>query len=374
VSSIAVIDFKIEIFARLREYRVPIREHGKLIYTFIGLEQEGTEIREHLTMTVTGAGTCTGEGFITTSTSPGESGVSHGSAIWLKSARQDTTPLLGWDIPQDGGLYLLALAAPERNEGYTDSCGDKTGYLGATVGRIPLNVRGSLDPLFRSLGANGGQMSGSYRAPSGTGYQVSVVWNICREGVACADPGEPGAPPDPCGDPSVQQALLDQCQEAERAIERQMKPMWDEYQAQMSEAAKHQSDYVKAAHLCTAWNWTMKALGALVGAEAVWTAGLSATQAAEVKEFLEAVAYLKDVGQNAAEGKSVLQALQPEQLKQIADSGETITNFLAALHQFLAGQTPEQMGAGLEDCGRTVVWKKGGKAAKDYWFKGTLKK
>jgi hypothetical protein len=180
---------------RLREVRFPLlmgRPEGPLeIGTFTRLDTEGTVI----TQTVAFTGTCSGGGQGTVTLGRPEE--SAASAIWLKTAPVDATPLLGADIPEGEEVYAVGLAAllgdmssPSHRSGI--DCG--TGYSEDDVNFSPIGFGNhpgmsaagpGFDPQTRTL--DGDRMVGSYHAAV-AGADWTVAWSLCRNGASCPPP------------------------------------------------------------------------------------------------------------------------------------------------------------------------------------------
>jgi hypothetical protein len=197
----ATTQWDIQAQVRLREYRTPLRDPrtGKTIGTFIDLEHEGTEVKEDFHQIVPGAGSSSGSGSQTLTTLPGQAHASHPSAIYLKSADVDTTAAVGFDIPAHGGRYFAGV--PEGTGEYEvrgsfngQEVSEMHRFLPVTFGRLPVGPHflWNEDPQLRSLSADG-VMMGSYTAQDAEkGISLRVTWAICREGVKCVEPPDPG--------------------------------------------------------------------------------------------------------------------------------------------------------------------------------------
>jgi hypothetical protein len=135
--------------------------------------------------------------------------------IWRKSGDLDLTPLLGFDLPRDGGIYAFSGCDFEfRNDLlFTHTCsGSRSCYEPYTdyspfsgpwgIGRAPTQPAiACADPEVRQL-EGGTRMTGSYSYTVGEGECPTtnghVSWNICQAGTPC-DPPPPLPPVD--GDP-----------------------------------------------------------------------------------------------------------------------------------------------------------------------------
>jgi hypothetical protein len=226
----------------------------------------------------------------------------------------------------------------------------------AVIGQIPVAgcppfIKHVCDPQIRTIQGENGRMHGSFHNTwdeSGFHQDLEVRWSLCRDDAPCKDePPEPERMP--CGGTATADALLQNCRDAERSIEREMKPHWDEYQKESHEASQHLADYKLASRLCTAWDVTMKILDKLLESEMLLE-GLPPADAAEVKEFKEALEQVKGVIDNLYEGKSAVEPFEADQITKIGENAEKINKLLETLHLFING-SPEELAEKLQDCG-----------------------
>jgi hypothetical protein len=366
-------DYKTDVSARLREFKSVLHgpPAGKPYGSLVHLEPEGSEIHTKLEMDVESeaAGThCMGAGTLSQTFEPNTPTGS--SVIWINDTDADTTPWIGFPIVRATPLYHIHVGAAGRDK-FKATCTSwhldgrsrqeststmDADFYGGEVGKIPIGHcppagQYVCDPQFRTIAGRNGRMHGAFHNTGNIGgdrVDLEVSWSLCRDDAPCKDePPEPEKKP--CGGTAQADALLGQCHDAERAIERQMKPHWDEYQKESHEASQHLSDYKLASHLCTAWDVTMKMLETLLESD-IPLKGLSPADAAEVKEFQEALGKLSGVIGNLYEGKSATDPFLPENIQKIGEYGEKINNLIAALHIFL-NATPEELAEKLQDCG-----------------------
>ena len=307
---------------------------------------------------------------MTLTVQPDEPGYGHASTIWISDVDADTTPWIGFPIVRGSPRYVVSVEPIPANR-FTANCNswsvDASGrkeysstqgepYYTAVIGKTPVGgcpafLAHVCDPEVRTIQGEHGRMHGSYHNTwdeNGFHNDLEVRWSLCRDDVPCKDePPEPERTP--CGGTAAQDGLLQQCLDAERSIEREMKPHWDEYEAESHEASQHLADYKLAKTLCTAWDVTMKILDKLLESEKLME-GLPPDEADEVKEFKEALGQLKGLIDNLYEGKSPVEPFEAEQLQKIGEYTEKVNNLLETLHLFLNG-TPEELAEKLQDCG-----------------------
>ncbi|MFI5166725.1 MAG: hypothetical protein ACHQQS_08910, partial [Thermoanaerobaculales bacterium] len=373
-TSKTVSDIKTDVAAHLREYRRPLlrTDTRKQYGTLVNLEPEGTEVRSKAVMDTQGTlggSHCEGQGAFSLTVQPDAPEYGHGSTIWISNVDADTTPWIGVPIVRGSPRYAVGVHGLASDK-FTANCkawsadarvpaaapwAEEEPYFMPGVGHpfhgCPTSVIHMCDPEIRTIQGESGRMHGSYHNvwdEDGFHCDLEVRWSLCRDDVPCKD--QPPKPErTPCQGTAVQDGLLGQCLDAERAIERAMKPHWDEYEKESHEASRHLADYKLAKRLCTAWDMTMKILDKLLESE-MFLEGLPAADAEEVKEFKEALGQLKGVIDNLYEGKSAVVPFEPDQIQKIGEYTEKINKLLETLHLFLNG-SPEQLAEKLRDCG-----------------------
>ena len=147
---------------------------------------------------------CTGEGDHTVPAHPDRLD----GFIETKVVDWDMTPLYGFDVPRQGGLYSLA-CGQHGEHGFSITCnctdsGTTTSEgvfpypAGAGLGNPITPVRCNHDPEIRSLAANDTQMVGSYSiyVPECAPQGADMTWSLCKAGKPCAPlPPLPGHSP-----------------------------------------------------------------------------------------------------------------------------------------------------------------------------------
>lgn len=130
------------------------------------------------------------------------------------------------------------------------------GGIGGGAGYDPEN-----DPqAARTL--EGDRMSGRYTTPDP--YGRVVAWSICRQGVACPPPPDP-QPPDACGAPANQAALLDAALDQQKLLMDRFASKFDEYLRLADLARQYQSDFELAIHTCNRIGDLQTLFGLLMG-------------------------------------------------------------------------------------------------------------
>jgi len=214
-------DWHIVAKVRLREVHFvalldPGPEHGghtagARIGSQVHLECAGTTIHETSRMdmwslTSDYRGVCTTEG-----TKAIDAGNTTDGLLFRKSADIDLTPILGFDVPRGGGLYLFG-CSPGFTHDLAQTCTSSSSYGGvethsdfldftgqAGIGDLGTTpYRGCHDPEVRFLAADGKQMTGTYSYDESPGDCVprhaEVSWSLCKVGTPCAPlPPLPGA-------------------------------------------------------------------------------------------------------------------------------------------------------------------------------------
>ena len=202
--------------------------------------------------------------------------------------------------------------------------------------------------------------------PNAGVLRVEMTWEICcgcgtgpREGTspvptpAPTVTPTPTVTPDPCGSTANQDSLWQHCLEEEKEIEKDIAKLTKDRDKEVEEARSHFDDFKLAANLCKLWDKTKELLEAIIGGPE-FLAGLNPEQAAEFKEFQETVKLLTEMAEKAADGKNPVEAMRPEEVKDLAEKGEKLNKLIANINNFLGGYTPESGAKILEDCGAPI--------------------
>ena len=152
----------------------------------IRLEPEGTVLTAHFEQSGSW-GSCRGQGTTTLSYALNEAGVDHPSVIYLRNGDVDLTSRLGFDVPREGGRYVVGL--PTRNEDKFPADCQTAGqsftqmehYVTPLIGRRPVGPQTAPfeDPQPRSLSSGDGQMAGSFSAPAVGAFEHLEVRLLC---------------------------------------------------------------------------------------------------------------------------------------------------------------------------------------------------
>lgn len=185
---------------RARERIHPTMVGGRTVHETVTLEIEELTIADTYESAETwpGGARCEGSGQVRGSSAPAIGLVSR------KTADVDLTPHLGYDLPADGGFYLLGVNPPIgatlratcRSAAGTWTASQEAFSAAALVGRSPNQppVTAPLrDPEVRYV--RNGRMAGVYQTVSGGTHHTAVSWSLCREGLDCSPPAD--LPPRP---------------------------------------------------------------------------------------------------------------------------------------------------------------------------------
>lgn len=164
---------------------------------------------------------------------------------------------LRWSAP----TYHLELN-PATLTDYTEVCHYSTGTQRNTYqgGGSVHSGPGRILPL------EGGRMVGSY----GDGQPDFVTWSICREGVACPPPQQPGpvasAPSDPdCPEPKLEADFLNLAVDQLKLLSKQLAAKSDELLKLQNQARQYKSDFELAMYTCNRIGDLQTLLGLLMG-------------------------------------------------------------------------------------------------------------
>ncbi len=260
--------------ARLREWILPMHEGGgslRRIGRIVRLAPEGTVMFNRTSCRGEYIAHCGGEGSIDLSYGPEE--VAQASVLYLKDVDVDATPALGFDVPREGGLYVLGIAV-ENSQTFlwtiTNTLGDSSthdhGYGCFLQGNAPLLTE-NMDPQRRSL--QGGRMVGSYSTNWHYGT-LDVSWSLCREGDACPPPAplppagdEPE--PEPCGDLAAERALVDVLWDQRQSYAADLEAEWHALELAHGEMLDNVEAYRAAIGACAIWDIVSETLESASG-------------------------------------------------------------------------------------------------------------
>ena len=367
-------DDKSDIEARLREFPVPLREPraGKIYGTEIRLEPEGAVFRSRFESRQGAPGSegdeCRGDATISVTALPGQAGFNHPSVIFVSRVDDDTTPWIGFPILRGKPRYVVSLA-PEPTRRFSAACTswsqvmghiqvktytDEEPFLSRDIGRGFAGCEPSLqhvcDPEIRTLEGENGRMHGAWHQAwdeDEEHHDTEVRWSLCRDDVPCTEqPPEPES--NPCGGTATQDALLQQCRDAEGKIADEMLSRWSTYQHDLGEAKPYLADFVHALAACTAWDTTELLLEAMLIAE-VPSIGLDEEAAAELREFKEQLEFINRLLTAARTGDPLATLSKGETIKSLRTSAEAIEQFVETYHLMEHGEA-EQFLEHLDEC------------------------
>jgi hypothetical protein len=240
-------------------------------------------------------------------------------AIYVKRRNMDLTPLLGFDLPLDGGIYLLSPETPVDAK-YTIQCHDdndswttENSFMDPAIGRMPNNPWPGTplaDPEVRYL--DGGRMHGSFQTAVGPGEFAEVSWSLCRQGVECPPPPPPlpTTPSDdfdPCARSGQEAAHSDTCRSLMEAMLAGLGPALAEYNARTASAKANSAAFEESQTYCKLYDKAQEVL------EAILKGG-----AGPAAEAARALLYLRGVIEKAQSG-DLGSMLYPDQVKQYLD-------------------------------------------------------
>lgn len=185
------------------------RRAGDPIARITNLSCEGTTLHSTWRQRFGSSGStceCTGDAALTVAAEPR---ILDGF-VDAKLVDWDLTPLFGFDIPREGGLYSVACGSRgERGFPVTCTCSDGSTRTddvtfpypaGAGLGNPGTEPRCNHDPELRSLAGGGNQMVGSYSHDVPGCGKVDMTWSLCKAGTPCATlpplPGSSAAEPE----------------------------------------------------------------------------------------------------------------------------------------------------------------------------------
>jgi hypothetical protein len=257
---------------RLREQRqsllhdpgVPYSPRDRPVLAFTVLGHDGSTIDErHRAIGGTAGGQagvpCEGNGRAEVK---GEAG-----AIWRNLSGGDVSRAAGFPVPREGSYQFRQVTNTEP-DGYLYRCDN--GYSGSSYGFSVLSFASNDPHTVESRITEGGNRITGRSAWSQDGHDYETTWSICREGVACPPPPQPGpvasAASDPdCPEPKYEADILNLALDQLKLKSNQLATKSDELLRLQNQARQYKSDFDLAIYTCNRIGDLQTLLGLLMG-------------------------------------------------------------------------------------------------------------